>query len=210
MIIDIIIVLLVALGAFVGYKKGLIDVLTSIIAIVLALILAFLLQIPVANTLRQSSLGNTLNTTINQGIEKAVNDNESGEQNSSFYSAIVKGILSEEQITTQAENVTMFILKGLSFFIIFIIVTAIIFILKSILNLVFDLPILNSVNKFGGLGLGAIKSLVIVYIILAALAFVSPMPSLSNNITKAINNTTIAKELYNNNLLVKIIESNIK
>ena len=38
MIIDIILVLFIALGAFMGYKKGLINVLTSIIGLVLAIV----------------------------------------------------------------------------------------------------------------------------------------------------------------------------
>lgn len=210
MIIDIILVVFVALGAFMGYKKGLINVLTSIIGLLLALVLAFLLQIPVANTLRESCLGEKIHTTVYEGISKAVNDQKQDVDNTSFYSTIVKGYLSDEQINTSTQQLTMFILKGISFFIIFVIVTIIIFILRSILNIVFDLPILNSINKFGGLGLGAIKSLVIVYIILALIAFLSPIPQVSKMITDNINKTNISKTLYDNNLLVKIIESNIK
>lgn len=210
MIIDIVLIAFVALGAFMGYKKGLINVLTSVIGLILAIVLSFLLQIPVANTLRESDLGNNIYTTVYDGINKAVADQKQDIDNTSFYSTIVKGILSDEQINTQAEKLTMFILKGISFFVIFIIVTIIIFILRTILNIVFDLPILNSVNKYGGLGLGAIKSLVIVYIILALIAFISPMPQVSKNVVQNINKTNITKVLYNNNLLVKIIESNIK
>lgn len=210
MIIDIILVLFISLGAFMGYKKGLINVIISIIGLVLSLVLAFLLQTPVANTLKESSLGEKTYTTVYEGINKAVNDHKQDVDNTTFYSTIVKGYLSDEQINTKAQQLTMFILKGISFFIIFVIVTIIIFILRSILNIVFDLPILNSINKFGGLGLGAIKSLVIVYIILALIAFLSPIPQVSKMITDNINKTNITKTLYANNLLVKIIESNIK
>ena len=210
MIIDIVLIVFVALGAFMGYKKGLINVLASVIGLFLAIVLAFLLQIPVANTLRDSNFGNKIHTTVYEGINKAVADQKQDVDNTSFYSTIVKGILSEEQISTKSQELTMFILKGISFFVIFVIVTIIIFILRTILNIVFDLPILNSVNKYGGLGLGAIKSLVIVYIILALIAFISPMPQISKYVVQNINKTNITKILYENNLLVKIIESNIK
>ena len=40
MIVDIIIVLFLAVGAFFGYKKGLINVVTSIVAMILSVILA--------------------------------------------------------------------------------------------------------------------------------------------------------------------------
>lgn len=210
MIIDIVLILFIALGAFMGYKKGLINVLVSFVAIIIAIVLSLLLQIPVANTLRQTAPGTDLYNNVHEGISKAVNDNKSDIDNNTIYSTIIKGIISDEQINRQSESITMFILKGLSFFIIFIIVTLIILILKKILNFVFDLPILNSVNQIGGLALGGIKSLAIVYIILAILAFISPMPSVTSGIAENINKTTITKTLYNNNLLVNIIKSNIK
>ncbi len=209
MIIDIIVILFVVLGAYIGYKKGIINVLTSFIAILVSLVLAFLLQMPVANLLRQSNVGTKLNTTINQGIKKAVDDNKSDIDNTTLYSKIVKGILSDEQINEKSENITMFILKGLSFFAIFVIVTIIMFVIRGILNIVFDLPILNSINSIGGLGLGALKSILIIYIILALIAFISPIPEISKNVNNGINNTNVVKILYENNLLVKIIENNI-
>ena len=157
MIIDIIVILFVVLGAYIGYKKGIINVLTSFIAILVSLVLAFLLQMPVANLLRQSNVGTKLNTTI-----------------------------------------TMFILKGLSFFAIFVIVTIIMFVIRGILNIVFDLPILNSINSIGGLGLGALKSILIIYIILALIAFISPIPEISKNVNNGINNTNVVKIVYKN------------
>jgi uncharacterized membrane protein required for colicin V production len=210
MIIDIILIIFVFLGAFMGYKKGLINVLVSFIGVILALVLAFLLQIPVANALRESEVGNKIYTTVYDGINKATEDQKQDVDNTSFYSTIVKGFLSDEQINTHSEKLTMFILKGISFFSIFVIVTIIIFILRTILNIVFDLPILNSVNKYGGLGLGALKSILAVYIILAVIAFISPMPQVSKNVVQNINKTNVTKVLYNNNMLVRIIESNIK
>lgn len=210
MIIDIILVLFIALGAFMGYKKGLINVLTSIIGLVLAIVLAFFLQSPVANVLRDSSFGEKIYNTVHEGINHAVINQNQDNDNSSFYSNMVKELLSDEQMNTKYEQVTMFILKGISFFIIFVIVSIIIFILRNILNIVFDLPILNSINKFGGLGLGAIKSFVTVYIILALIAFLSPIPKVLEITTQNINKTKITKTLYDNNLLVSIIQSNIK
>ena len=88
-------------------------------------------------------------------------------------------------------------------------VTVILFILKSVLNLVFDLPLLHSINKIGGLGVGAIKNIVIIYVMLALIAFTSPLPFVANNIAPKINNTIITKILYNNNLLVNVISSHI-
>lgn len=210
MIIDIVLILFIALGAFMGYKKGLINVLVSFVAIIIAIVLSLLLQIPVANTLRQTAIGNSINETVNNHLIGTIQNKTADIVDNTFYMNIGKNISSGEQLKDFSESITMFILKGLSFFIIFIIVTLIILILKKILNFVFDLPILNSVNQIGGLALGGIKSLAIVYIILAILAFISPMPSITSSITENVNKTKITKTLYNNNLLVNIIKSNIK
>ena len=51
--------------------------------------------------------------------------------------------------------------------------------------------------------------ILIIYIILALIAFISPIPEISKNVNNGINNTNVVKILYENNLLVKIIENNI-
>lgn len=209
MIIDIVLILFVVLGAFMGYRKGLINVLVSFVAIIIALALSLLLQIPVANTLRQTAIGNSINETVNTHLIGSIQNKTADIVDNTFYMKISQNISSSEQLKDSSESITMFILKGLSFFIIFIIVTLIILILKKVLNIVFDLPILNSVNQIGGLALGGVKSLAIVYIVLAILAFISPMPSVTSSITENINKTKITKTLYNNNLLVNTIKLNI-
>ena len=210
MIIDIIIVLFLAVGAFLGYKKGLIDVLTSIVAMVLSVILALLLQNPVANTLRTTNIGNSINKTVNTQITNVIENKNSDKDKNTFYFSMIDKMVSKEMVSTQAENITMFILKGLSFVIIFVIVSIIIIILRSVLNLVFELPILNSVNKFGGLGFGILKYAFIVYILLALIYFVQPISKVFQGISKHIENSYIASIIYKDNIIVKLFNENIK
>lgn len=209
MIIDIILILFIALGAFLGYKKGLINVIFSIVTILISIILSLLLQAPVANALSKSKMSDNINIAVKENIEKIVSDKSEDNQNNKIYDMVLKQVLSKENISEQANKITMFIIKGISFVAVFIIVTVILFILKSVLNLVFDLPLLHSINKLGGLGAGAIKNIVIIYVVLALIAFTSPLPFVINNITPKINNTIITKILYNNNLLVNVISSHV-
>lgn len=210
MIIDIILILIVLLGAYVGYKKGLVTVLMKFIAIIIAIALSLFLQSPVADCLRNSKLGNDLYINVHKGITNTIDARREGIEKDTIYSKIIDGVVSEEQINIQADNITTFILKGVSFIATFLITLIIIFILKGVLNIVFDLPILNSINKIGGLTVGGLKSIVIIYLILAAIAFISPMPIVKGNISNKIEKTNITKIMYENNLLVQIINGSIK
>ena len=209
MIIDIILILFIVLGAFLGYKKGLINVVFSIVTILISIILSLLLQAPVANVLSQSKMNDNINVAVKENIQKIVSNKSENNQNNKIYDMVLKQVLSEDNISEQANKITLFIIKGISFVAVFIVVTVILFILKSVLNLVFDLPLLHSINKIGGLGVGAIKNIVIIYVMLALIAFTSPLPFVANNIAPKINNTIITKILYNNNLLVNVISSHI-
>ncbi len=214
MIIDIIILLLIILGAFAGYKKGLVGILVSLIGLVLALVLGFILQGPVANYLyNDTGIGNNISENVSNFITDSLDkksENSQGSDNEvSFYAGILKNITNEDQIDDAAKNITMYILKGVSFIAIFFIVFVICYILSMILNLVFDLPLLSSVNKIGGIGAGALKALIKIWILLAIISFLSPIPMV-DGVVQYIQKTNLTNYLYSNNLIVSLISSNLK
>ena len=74
-IIDIVIVLLIIIGAIVGYKKGLSDILINIVGVILALILAFTFKGAVAEFLDNTTgIGTTLKATVSDGIAEAASE----------------------------------------------------------------------------------------------------------------------------------------
>lgn len=211
MIVDIIIIALIVLGGFIGYRKGLVGIVVSLAGLIISLILAFCLQIPVANYISSTSIGVELRTSIKEGITEALDTKVEGENNKSnvFYDAIVDKIENKDNIDNISNSVTMFILKGISFVLVFIVVFITSYIINMVLNLVFDLPILKKVNTIGGIGAGILKALLKIWIVLAIIMFLSPMPIFAP-ISQYILNTNIAKILYENNLIVAIIASSLK
>lgn len=211
MILDIIIILLLVFSAYMGLKKGLVSVLVSLVSLILAVVLGFVLQGPVSDYLYEKT---SLGSTIEENVVKLVEENTSkgqSKENDGIISMFDK-IQKEQQASTLeqfSKAVTMFILKGISFGIILIIVYIICSILKTVLNLVFDLPLLNVVNKFGGLGINVVQTLAKIWIIFAIIYFVSPIMK-SKTLPNMINQGSISSTLYNNNLFVSIIESNLK
>ena len=77
MIIDIIIIALIALGVFFGYKKGLVGILIGVASLILSIILAFVLQGPVSEYLYSTPVG----TSIESKVTEFVNDTLSSENN---------------------------------------------------------------------------------------------------------------------------------
>lgn len=216
MIIDIIVIILIIFSAYMGFKKGLVSVLVSLASLILAIFLGFALQGPVSNYLYENT---PFGSGIEENVVKIINENAGNGQNKdnnqiiNMFNKIQNQEKVNNNISTTIEQfskaVTMFILKGVSFIIILIVVYIICFILKLVLNIVFDLPLLNVVNKFGGLGINMIQTLAKIWIVFAIIYFVSPIMK-TNTLQEIVNKGSISSTLYNNNLFVSIIESNLK
>ncbi len=211
MILDIVIILFILAGAFFGFRKGIIGIAVSLISVVLAIILGYVLQAPIADMLyKDTGLGTIVEETVKNNIN--IGNNEEKSENT-IYDNILNSIIGEKQeeltIEQAAKVVTMFILRGLSFVLIVIIVFIICYIVQLVLNLVFNIPVLSSINKIAGIAAGVIKSLLSIYILLAVIYFLAPIPFM-DTVINYINNTAVAKVLYSNNFLVAILSSTFK
>lgn len=210
MILDIIVILFILLSAFTGYRKGLIGILVSLVGFVIAIILAFTFQPIVVDYINNNTqISPTINEMVKNGVTKAIEQKTNTSKSNDFYAMVISKFGENQDVDVITKNITSFILKGISFIFIFIIVITITFILQMLLNLVFNIPILSSVNKIGGIGIAAIMAIIKVWVILALVSFLSPF-NIVGVITNLINQTTFTKLLYENNVLVSIISSNLK
>ena len=207
-LLDVIVIALIALGAYSGHKKGLVGILVGFASLILSIVLAFALQSVVAEALYNSSLGKSLNTTISSSIQDKLDDGE--DINNIQYVKLLNLEFSQEQeISNISQAVTKFILKGASFIIIFLDVKIICYILQMILNLVFNLPILNQINGIGGTAVGALSMILKICIVLAIISFVSPLP-VFEPVVAYLDKTILIKFLYNNNFLVSLLKIGLK
>lgn len=213
MILDIIFIAFIALSVFLGFKKGLISTVIGIAGFIVAVLMAFMLQSSVVSFLQNNTpVGRQIDDVIYQNINDIVNDEQ---KSNSFYDDIVKVISG----TTEAErdsktreyskDITLFILKGISFIGIFILTYLIIVILGFMLNGVFSLPLLNSVNKIGGMGIAFVLALLQIWIVLAILSFLSPMDFMMK-VNEMIAGSNIVKLMYENNFITAILASGLK
>ena len=212
-VIDIIFVALVVLSGFIGFKKGLVGILMSVVSLVIAIIAALILQTPLTNYLKQSAVGTTLEEKISNIVQDEV-DNKTEEVENSQEKSFVENFvdvdkIQEDMSTSVAQNITNIILKAVSFVGIFILVFIICYMLTMILNIFFDLPILNVVNDIGGVVANILKTIFKFWVAFSIIYFVSFIPFVSK-LQDSIEETKITKIVYDNNVIVNVLKGEFK
>lgn len=219
MLVDLIIIGIIALCIFLGFKRGLIGVAFKFISLIIAIVLALLLHGPVSNFIIN-------NTTIDEKIEEVISKNvdfskyenksidEISNENNNIPDVLFKQFKDsiQESIDSAKGNVQQAIVKKLSNSIINITIILILFILikiiLAIINLMADiiskLPVINQFNKLGGVIYGLIEGFLIIYILMAICLIIAPLIQ-ATGIIEMINSSSIGKILYDNNILLKFI-----
>lgn len=210
-IIDLIIAGIIALCVIVGYAKGLTGALIKIVSFVLSLIIAFILYMPLSNyIINNTQIDNMIENTIRESILKN-NDQTKKEEN--MPTAITDYInqkvedasnsVKENVINSTAKDVSQTIVRAGTWIMLFIIARIALIVLKFITALIAKLPVIKQFDKLGGIIYGLLEGLVITYLALALISFITPMTK--GNLSSDINKSYIGSIMYNNNLLLKII-----
>ena len=207
-IIDVILVALVALFTFIGYKQGLVKAAIKILSFVIAIVVTLILYKPISTIIiNNTSIDDKINNTIVSNV--SIKEEES-EQNTEKSNNIVKENLSN-RIIAGANNKVEDVSKSFTTKLIEIAVMILLYFTTRIIlkfvsklsDLVTDLPILKQINKTGGTIYGFLKGVLIVYVLLGIIYLIAPM--INSNIFGIIDSTIITKEIYNNNILLTII-----
>lgn len=209
------VVAVIGLFALVGYKKGMVKIVLSMIAMAVTYILAGALTIPASMALKTAT---PVYTTIEESVEKMVKEAKIDDTKLDI-TAIEKLNLPsqiEEKLIDGAEKVTSgfndylvssisnFILKALTFFILFIVIYIILSIVIKIFDFVSKLPLINTVNKAGGLAVGAAQGLIIVWIgCLVITAFGDK--AWAQEAFRQINDNKLLTFIYENNPIIFLV-----
>ena len=209
-ILDIVLIAIIALNVFICYKKGLVKLAVGLIAVVAAIILALVFYKPVSNLIIE-------NTELDENIEKAIINNFTSEtqegQEVRYVSVLdyLQKYVDDAVNKTQTEIVTqtagMMAVKIINVAVligIFLLVRVVLLLLTFISDLITSLPILKQFNDVGGVLYGAIKALLIIYIILTIVFFIMCYTS-NSTIADAINSSYVTKFFYEHNLLLNIL-----
>ena len=211
MIVDVIILIIIVLSAIIGRKKGLAVCIINLLSVVLALIVAICLYKPIGNAvINNTKIKENLKTSIQSKIPLSDAD-FSVEASSDLPAPIKKQI---ESITTNAtqekdkkiESTADILANGIiyigTFLLIFIIVRAILLLVKILSKVINKLPVFKQIDHIGGIICGVIEGIFITYAILAIISIISPAIG-ENKILENINKSHIGKSMYNNNIVIE-------
>lgn len=214
-IIDLIIVGLLALLVFLGYKKGLAKCAIKLLSTVIALVLALILFKPVSNwVINNTEIDDNIKSSITQIIQKDVEEDGEVKDDTNLPETMVEHI--NEQIKTNVNNtkeavvdtasteVSLIAVKVLVGFGIFIAVKIVLLIVLAIFSVITELPVIKQIDKAGGIVYGILETAVIVFVVFGIISAISPMIE-STGLIEMINKSIIGSVLYNNNILMKII-----
>lgn len=195
MIVDIIIIALLALSIFLGYKKGLVSLAVGLFAFIIAIVATVVLCKPISNLIIN-------NTKIDENITKSIVENVNGwmengkdkETNNELVVSAKEGMLEQT-----ASGLAVNIINGVVMLALFIIVRIALIFVTAIANMVAKLPILKQFNKLGGMLYGALRGILIVYLALMIVNVWSQF-SPNNVVSKNVEGSYIGKAMTEYNI----------
>lgn len=215
-IVDLVILGILILCVALGYHKGLTGSILKIVSFVLALVIAFVLFKPVSSFIIDRT---SWDENLEQGIREIILTDDStevteDEENKKMPTVITEYInntvekagndAKEAIVNATSRNVALTIINTGVWISLFLIARIVLFFVKGVANLLTELPIIKQFDKVGGIIYGMLEALIIIYLALALISFVSPLIN-GTGIILAIQNSFIGSIMYNNNLLLKLV-----
>ncbi len=216
-IIDIIILSIILLSTYLGYRKGLIGVAFKILSFIIAILITVILFKPVTLYVINT-------TTIDENIENAIiekfgsaniteqgvidkKDLDAPEVLINYVNESIKNTVEQSKdaiIKSVARDLSINIINVIVMIGLFIITRVLLIFAKVLFEAVSELPVVKQFNEIGGIIYGILRGLLIILIILAIISLILPMID-KTGILEIINTSFIGKLLYNNNLILMIL-----
>ncbi len=231
--LTIIVVAILALACWLGWKKGLIHTIFSLCSLVISLVLVWILFPHVSSILEGfSPLRNTVYEHVdgflsdeipelfeqlpsadpsaqNEFIDKLPLPQELKERLSLNNTVDVYEALGVESFTEYLSTaVTNLILQGAALLLTLIIVFIAVHLLINVLDLVAKLPVLNAANKGGGAVVGLVIGYLIVQIIFLVITVFSGT-DWGKSLMVQVNESAILTFLYNSSATIKMLFSQL-
>lgn len=223
--IDIVILAIILVSAWVGMRKGFIYTMFKIFSFFLSAILAVKTYPYAAKILTQTSLyGNIKNAIFNKLMiqQQAQTPKLDGQAKEAAANAIINNLKLPSFLKSMIEKglpnpstlvdvnkivdaisiqLTNIVIDMLALILIYIVIRICLFLLRHILQGIAKLPVFKQLDKVGGLSFGAVQGLLTVYIILTVVMLFNSAQAFKG-IYEAINSSTVAKYFYENNFIV--------
>ena len=207
MTIDIIIVVFIGILCLEGYRKGFIKTIFDTLGIIISFFLSkefyhFVENFLLKNTKLFVKLHDYFELKLSENVIKNINNNVPVE-----LQKFVNNILINEASDSFAafvDNLSLLIMRSISFVITFLIIYAILLLLTTVINTVMKLPLLNLTNRVFGALMGILKSVILLYLIFALsaplLSFMQDKP-----LAQSVLKSESSKIFYDNNIVLNYL-----
>ena len=216
-VVDLIIILILGLCIFNGYKKGLAKSLLKLLTSLIAIIIAIVLYKPFVNFVIERT---TIDDNIKFSLEKIINQNTDHENEDlvNEESGIPKPIANylnnnikqsaetqkEAAISESSKAAAELIINAACVVIIYIIAKILLKIITLFIDIFASLPVIKQFNELGGIIYGIIEGIVILLIIVTLISVITPLIG-NYEVPNMILDSHIGKFLYNNNIFLNLI-----
>lgn len=188
LIIDGIIILFILLSIFFGYKKGLISLGINLVAFIITIVAVMIFYRPIGNIIiNTTTIDEKIQETIQGNVEEIARTEETNEITSGLIESAKQGVLPEA-----SKSLARNIVYGATMIILFIIIRVALIFVTAIANLVAKLPVLNEINKVGGIVYGLLRGFLVAYAVLMII-----------NLIATINPTGVVEEILQTSYIAK-------
>ena len=211
-VLDAVFCVMLILSMVIMSRRGLIRSLYKLISIIVTVVLVAVLTQPVTSILEESQLGAVIYRNVNEKIEnQEAQLRESGASgidadsiwNMPEYIKVspqLQGV--KDGVSSAATHtITNVLVKLITSIALFIIIRLLVSVLFLMLDGIFKMPVLRSLNVIGGMAVGILNTVVITYVICAVISL--DVKSF-DSIKYIISQTYVLKYLYNNNILMSL------
>lgn len=201
MIVDLIIIAIILISTFLGYKKGLAALIIGLCSFVISILITIVLYQPLTNLIVNCTyVDETIQNEIIKNTNNLVDTDQDNKISNSLVESAKNGMLKDTS-RSLAINIVSFI----SIVILFVGTRILLIFITKVTNIITKLPVIKQFNKAGGTICGILRGILIVYVALLAInmyAKVNP----DNGLEPNIDQSYIGKTLYQNNVLNTFFE----
>lgn len=209
-VVDLILVAIIALNVFLGYKKGLIKVAFSLFAFFIAIILTIILFKPVSSLIiSKTQIDDNIALGIINNFSSTDEEIKKDEKETNFIERYINDTIKptvtdakDQAVENAAKTIAIRLTEIITAIGLFIVIRILLILLRFLSDMIAELPLIKQFNEAGGIIYGILKAVIIIYFILTIIFIVSSIKG-NNFINIAIDESFITKFLYNNNIVVK-------
>ncbi|MBE7031803.1 MAG: CvpA family protein [Ruminococcaceae bacterium] len=202
MLADLCVIAVVAGFMYMGYKAGFMRSFVKIASYIVSIVISFFMYPVISDLLVKTPIYEKMVELINQKYQLQPLIDVPTDTFSVLANYIDKGV--QAATVGIAEAIAVLLVNILAFVIVLILSKLVIRIVGSIFKIFTKLPVIKQFNRLGGMILGGISGVLVLYLVCAVMFLFSPLDPHSR-IAFEIEQSTFASEIYENNIIINVL-----